>query len=174
MRHRSKDTRSRKPIHGFTLIELMITMAICTIVVLGLGVLMADSQKGWNKMYQRVYSDAVSDGYVAKIKFDSIVRKSSRGNFLIDPMGKWVEVYYYQDLKATVPDRYARFYESGDDLNVEYGRVDPRETLSTETICSNVSDCLFLGSNGSVKMNLSLDDGQQQLTMLTSAIMHNE
>ena len=159
---------------GFTLIELMMTMVIGMIVILGLGVMMADTQSGWNKMYNRVYADAVSDGYVAKIKFDKIVRKASRSKFLVDPAGTWVEVYFYSDLTATVPDRYTRIYDTGGTLVAETGRIDPRETLDTDTICSNVTNCLFLASNGSVQMKVDLDDGERTITVLSSAVMHNE
>jgi prepilin-type N-terminal cleavage/methylation domain-containing protein len=167
-------TKIRSVRRGFTLIELFITMAVGVVVILGLGVVMSDSQKGWNSMYERVYADATSDGYVAKIKFDKLVRKSSRNKFLIDPTGDWVEVYYYSDPAVTVPDRYARVYVSGGDLNAEHGKVDPRETLNTEVLCSSVKNCQFLASDGSVQMKLDLDDGDHEVTVLSSAIMHNE
>ncbi len=159
---------------GFTLIELFVTIAIGVVVVLGLSVVMSDSQRGWNTMYQRIYADATSDGYVAKIMFDKLVRKSNRNKLLIDPAGNWVEVYYYSSPAVNNTDRYAHVYVSGDNLYAEHGKVVPRETLDTELLCANVKSCLFTASAGSVQMKLDIDDGDQEVTVLTSAIMHNE
>ncbi len=44
---------------GFTITELMVTVMISTIVMFGIGFMVVDSQRGWNRMYNRVYSDIV-------------------------------------------------------------------------------------------------------------------
>ena len=59
---------------GFTLVELMITMVIMVIVISAIGVVLFDSQRGWNFMYNRLYSDVVADSYVARKKFDAVMR----------------------------------------------------------------------------------------------------
>ncbi len=51
---------------GFTLVELMITMAIMAIVGLAIGVVVVDGQTGWNVMYDRINSDIRADGYAAQ------------------------------------------------------------------------------------------------------------
>ncbi|MHC4153815.1 MAG: hypothetical protein ACYST6_02650, partial [Planctomycetota bacterium] len=72
-------------------------------------------------------------------------------------------------------DRYALFYTSNaGDLNVEYGILEPRETLRVQTICSNVTSCTFMGQGRSAQMVLTLDDGSQTVTTVTSAVMHNQ
>ncbi|MFH1883557.1 MAG: type II secretion system protein [Planctomycetota bacterium] len=158
---------------GFTLIELLTAMAIMIIVILAIGVALVDGQRGWNIQYGRIYSDVVTDGYVARRKFDAVLRKASREKFLIDPAGGWVEVYYYANDASTVVDRYARFYVADGELNIEYGQLDPKETLSIETVCGNVSGCTFEQLGRSIQMILKLDNGTQTNTVISSAVTHN-
>ena len=158
---------------GFTLIELIITTAIMVIVVLAIGTALVDGQRGWNIQYDRIYSDVVTDGYVARRKFDSVMRTASRDKFLLDGAGGWVEVYYYANDASTVLDRYARFYVANGNLKVEYGQLDPKETLSIETICGNVSGCTFEQLGRSIQMILKLDNGTQTNTVISSAVTHN-
>jgi hypothetical protein len=142
-------------------------------VVLAIGMALVDGQRGWNNMFNRVYSYVVTEGYVARRKFDAVLRKASREKFLIDPAGSWVEVYYYATDKSTVLDRYARFYTAGGKLSVEYGQLNPTSTLATETICQNVSSCTFEQLGRSIQMVLKLDDGKQTNTVITSAATNN-
>ena len=158
---------------GFTLIELITAMAIMIFVVLAIGMALVDGQRGWNYMYNRVYSDIVTDGYVARRKFDAVLRKASREKFLIDPAGSWVEVYYFASDASTVVDRYARFYTAGGTLDIEYGQLNPTSTLTTETVCENVSSCTFEQLGRSIQMVLKLDNGTQTNTLITSAITNN-
>ena len=158
---------------GFTLIELVIATAIMVIVVLAIGIALVDGQRGWNIQYDRIYSDVVTDGYVARRKFDAVMRTASRDKFLLDGAGGWVEVYYYANDTSAVVDRYARFYTANGDLNVEYGQLDPKETLSIETVCGNVSGCTFEQLGRSIQMILKLDNGTQTNTVISSAVTHN-
>jgi type II secretory pathway pseudopilin PulG len=160
-------------LRGFTLIELIIGTAIMIFVVLAIGMALVDGQRGWNYMYNRVYSDVVTDGYVARRKFDAVLRKASREKFLIDPAGSWVEVYHYATDASTVLDRYARFYTAGGTLNIEHGQLNPTSTLATETVCENVSGCTFEQLGRSIQMVLKLDNGTQTNTVITSAITNN-
>jgi len=165
--------------NGFTLVEMMTTIAISTIVIMGIGIVLVDSHRLWNDMYNRIYSDVVTDGYVARKVFDTIVRKASCEKLLVDENGNWLEVYYYHNLSSSTPDCYARFYyedggENNGRLNVEYGRVDPRETLSIYTVCENVSACSFKGIGRSAQMILTLNDGNQTITVVSSAVMQNQ
>ncbi len=66
--------RKHRTQRGFTLIELAMAAAISTIVILGVGVLLVDSQRGWIRMYNRIYSDVVTDSYVARKTFDVVIR----------------------------------------------------------------------------------------------------
>jgi prepilin-type N-terminal cleavage/methylation domain-containing protein len=163
-----------KNVRGFTLVELMITMVIMLVVGLAIGVVIVDGQTGWNTMYDRLNSDVVTDGYVARKKFDVVMRSASRGQSLVDADGAWIEVYSYASPSSTVVDRYSRFYVSDGDLNLEYGQVDPRSTLSVDTVCGNVTSCTFKQAGTSTQMTLTLDNGTQTNTIVSSAITHNQ
>ncbi len=133
---------------GLTLIELVTAIVISTVVVLGLGSVLADNQRGWQMMYNRTYSDVVTDAYTARIAFDSIVRKASSQRYKLDLTGQYVEIYYYQDSSSTEPDRYAMFYTADGQLLVDYGNLDPGtfdalSAASTQTLASNVSSAVF-------------------------------
>ncbi len=158
---------------GFTLIELIIAMAITLIVVLAIGMALGDGQRGWSTQYNRIYSDVVTDGYVARRKFDTVMRTASKDKFWLDDAGSWVEVYYYANDDSAVVDRYARFYVADGDLNVEYGLYPNKETLSVETVCGNVSGCTFEQVGRSIQMILKLDNGTQTNTVISSAVTHN-
>lgn len=158
---------------GLTIVGLMIATLITVIVIAGIGFVMADSQRGWNAMYNRIYSDVVTDSYVARKTFDSVVRKARSERFLLDDFGNWLEVYYYADPNSIAVDRYARFFSTGGQLNIEYGRLDPRETLSVHTVCENVSGCVFKGAGRTAQMMLTLDNGSQTVIVVSSAVMHN-
>ena len=162
---------------GFTITELMVAMTIAPIVTLCMWVLVADSHRGWNKTYNRVYGDVIADGYVAQKTFDAVVRKSSiKREFLGD--GE-VEVYYYSDIENPISlDRYARFYVADERLMVDYGELDeggiPQDSSSTVTLARNVQAAQFTLAGTSVQMILSLDDGSQSLTVASTAVRHNE
>lgn len=158
---------------GFTLVELMITTAIMAIVALAIGVVIVDNQRGWSNMYGRVNSDVVTDGFVARKKFDALMRDASSEKFVLGDGGGSVEAYYYSSSEATVPDRYIRFFAADGDLNIEYGQLDPRITSNVETVCGNVSECVFRQIGTSVQMILTLDNGTQTNTIVTSAVAHN-
>jgi len=159
---------------GFTLVELMITAVIMVIVGLAIGVVIVDGQSSWNTMYDRINSDVASDGYVARKKFDAVMRRASRERTVLGGEGDWLEVYYYADDDSVTVDRYARFYVSDDDLNLEVGQLEPRVTLGVETVCGNVSGCTFKQAGQSVQMILTLDNGTQANTVVSSAVTHNQ
>jgi len=167
----TKEIRTRK---GFTFVELMITTVIFLIVGLAIGVVIVDGQTGWNTMYDRLNSDVVTDGYVARRKFDAVMRSASRSQSLVASDGSWIEVYYYASPSSTVVDRYARFYTADGDLNFEYGQLEPRATLGVETVCENVISCTFKQVGTSAQMTLKLDNGTQTNTVVSSAVTHNQ
>ena len=160
---------------GLTIIELMLAMLLAVIIVTGLGLILADSQRGWNNMYNRIYSDIVTDSYVARKRFDSVIRGASWEKYFVAPDGTWIEVYYYADGSSATLDRYARFFlGNGGTLNIEYGQLDPQTTTSVETICGNVTSCVFKADGRSAQMILTLDDGSQASTVVSSSVMHNQ
>jgi hypothetical protein len=168
--------QKRKPRYrpGFTITELIIATLACIIVTLVVGIVLADGQRGWNKMFTRTYSDVVVDGYVARKSFDLVVRNASRERFEVSDTGDWLEVYSYSSASVPDPDRYARFYVSGNQLMLETGKPDPRSTLEVDTICGNVSACVFTAIGRSAQMILTLDDGTESAIITCSAVLHNE
>ncbi|MHC4212217.1 MAG: PulJ/GspJ family protein [Planctomycetota bacterium] len=162
--------------HGVTLIELMITIAMVTIVILSVGIVLVDTQRGWNKMYNRVHGAVSTDSYVAKKVFDRVVRKSSKKRYALSP-GNLV-VFYYNDLSSTYLDRYTSFQLSGTNLLGNFGSVDSSEALSNPTssmvVARNVEAADFSVSGASVRMALRLNDGEYAVTVTSSAVRHNE
>jgi type II secretory pathway pseudopilin PulG len=167
-----KRTIKRK---GFTLIELVIAAAFLAMVTLCVGVALVSSHRGWNALYNRI-SGVVTDADIARRTFDRLIRKSSKDRILLDETGSWVEVLYYQDSTSTYLDRYARLYRSDNELEVEYGSIDAEgytSELLTQTLCSNVSSCVFTSVGGSIEMVLILDNGSETATVVSSAVAHN-
>ena len=120
---------------GFTLVELVVTAVVAVIFILGIGYTLVDNHRSWHAMFNRVYSEVITDGHVARRMFDVFVRKSRAKNILLDENGSWVEVYYYGSPASTQLDRYARFYQSGDKLDLECGtwypgKVNPKLSVA--------------------------------------------
>ena len=159
--------------HGFTLIELIIAIAASMVVMLGVALVLANSQESWNNLYTRSFSDVVGDSNVAGRKFKAIIRKASQDGFILDDSGKGIEVHYYNDENSAVADRYARFYELDGDLNLELGQLAPRQTLKVQTLCENVSECFLTMAGRSAQMTLTLDDGSRTISTVSCAYMHN-
>jgi prepilin-type N-terminal cleavage/methylation domain-containing protein len=173
MSEAAMNKKTNKVSGGFTLVELMITIAVMSIIVSAVGIVIIDGQRCWRVLHGRINSEVATDGYVARKKFDAIMRKASGEKILTDSNGNWIEVYYFSSDSSTAVDRYARFYEADGNLNMEYGELNPRKTLGTETVCRNVSDCTFKQAGRSAQMLLTLDDGTQKNTIVTSAVTHN-
>jgi len=168
--------RTRRQKKGFTLVELMVGVAFVGIAIVGVGIVLIDGQRGWNVMYDRIYSGVSTDADIARRTFDRVVRKSSKSNILADETGTWVEVRYYQDSASTYLDQYARFYILGNELKVEYGTIDTDLNTyesSTQTLCSNVSSCAFVLVEGSVQMVVKLDNGSETAVVVSSAVAQN-
>jgi len=182
---------------GFALSELVVASAIVVIIVVAIGMVIVDGQRGWINTYNRAYADVVANGYAARAKFDSMIRKASVEDFSLGGNGKWIEVYYYANSESTAVDRYARFYCANGNLNIQYGRLESitpkmvstaakskieyvqlepttiQKVSSVQTICRDVSDCIFKQIGNSVQMILTLNDGTQTNTIVSSAVMHN-
>jgi prepilin-type N-terminal cleavage/methylation domain-containing protein len=181
--HLAKKTYRSK---GFTLIELIITVAMSVIVMLGVGIALVDSHRGWQRTYDRSYSDVITDGYVARKMFDATVREASSEMCLLDVAGRWIEVYLYANDSSTDVDRYARFYyqpagenEARGYLNLQYGNWNPnssypRDVVSTQRVCSNVVSCVFRKAGYSISMILTLDNGSQNVIVTSSSVMHSQ
>lgn len=163
---------------GLTLTELMVTTVIAPIVVLGTGVLLVDSQRGWSAMYDRLHGDIAADGCLAINAFEAVVRKSSIKRGLVG--ADEVELYYYQDPQSSTQlDRYARFHVTGHrELVVDYGMFDSAGNKhgqpQTVKLARNVESVEFSALGVCVQMALRLNDGSRTLTVMSSAVRHNE
>lgn len=161
---------------GFTLTELVVTIAMSSIVVLGIGFVLVDSQRGWNRMYDRVYAGVVVDAYVARKAFDATVRKASTKRYVLG-LGS-VEVYYYADPNSDELDKYAKFYVANEQLLADYGDYDEStgnpSRLSTITLANNVTAADFSVDSSCVRMVLTLDNDRERMTVTSSAVRHNE
>lgn len=171
---------------GFTLVEMMVTILILTVVMLGLAGVMADSHKGYNRMYKRIHGDVVNDAYVARLRFDKVCRKARAGSadLGIDPDVPFLQILYYSTPNTNgpadlPPDRYAQFYLNGADLMLDTGTYDPETGVGpptgTETVARNVTELKFSAVGGKccqMVMTL-LKDGEHSITVTCSSIMHN-
>mgnify|MGYP000262407644 CR=1 FL=1 len=165
---------------GFSITELILAIAVSSIMLLTIGVVMLDTQRGWLDTYAKVHGGAAGDAMMAKTAFDRIVRKASRSIYDIDGSDD-ITVYYYNNwLTSTELDRYARFYRSDDkptEMYVQHGTIDSSltETATSEVrLASNVTNLEFLPIDGGIQMTLGLDDGRETTTIVTAAILHNE
>ena len=158
---------------GFTIVELMISMVVMIIASFAIGAVIVDGQNSWTSMYNKIHSDIVTDGFVAVKRFDSVIRKASNEKIFIRDNNSSVEVYYFSSDTATSVDRYMRFYQAGNNLNLEYGDLDSKSAIDIETICENVSSCTFNNTGQAIQMILVLDNGTKKNTIITSAVAHN-
>lgn len=171
--------KSVKNKQGVTLIELMVTILISLIVLMAIGLVLVDNQRGYNRMYGRVLGDVVTDAYVARKAFDATCRKASAKRYKLGLDGDFIEVYYYQDANSPDINRYANFHRNGDELMVSHGVVDAatwntQSAYSTVRLARNVSDVKFSADACSMRMVLRLNNGTEAMTVTTSAVRHNE
>jgi len=159
---------------GITLIELVIGLLMASVMTVTLAVVLMDSQRGWNYTYNTSKEDIAIDDHIAKLTFDSVIRKSSIGHVTVGSLGQWVEINHYAAPDSTELDRYCRLYKSDESLIIEHGQPDPRTVLQTSTVCGNVADCSFNQTGRSVQMVLTLLEGSTQKTIVSSAYVHNE
>lgn len=167
---------------GFSLIEMVVTVLIAGIVILGIAAVMADAHRGYRKMYERIHGNIVNDAYAARLKFDSVCRKSSRYHIGYAPQEVIVLLYSNNLNPGADPDKYARFYPEDDsyptNLILDTGTYDPNTGAITptgdpETVAQNVEELKFSLDGKSVQMTLTLDDDEHGLTVVCSSIRHN-
>jgi len=161
---------------GFTLIELIISVVIVMIVALGIGMVIANSSKSYQVEYEKAHSDVMTDSFVARKLFDATIRKAASSDITIAVDGSTAEVKYYNSDLSTYLDRYSRFFLNGSDLEVEHGSIDVsgiKETMDFQTVCGNVTSCVFRGSGNSVRMILALDNNEINNVIVACAYTHN-
>lgn len=153
--------------------ELLIATVTLSVLFCAVGVVFSNNELAWQNIYDWAYDGPVPDSSIAAKMFDGWIRKASIDNCSVDPQGSWLEVSYYANSDSTVLDRYARFYVAGGTLKVENGQLSPRTALNTQTLCNNVSNCIFKTEGQSAQMILTLSKGSRTITTVSSAVMHN-
>ena len=73
----------RKTRVGVTIIELVITMAISTMLISVVGILLVSGQRAWNRTYNSAHKQIKEDAQDVMITFSSIGRKSNRIDYTI-------------------------------------------------------------------------------------------
>jgi hypothetical protein len=165
---------------AFTLVELMTATVMAAIVIFGIGIVLVDNQKGWRRMYDRAYSNVVTDAYGARRAFDRVVRRSTIRQPAEGSYGTSVTVYYYENPQSSPAlDKYAKFYKSGALLLVDYGDLqpgtwNPQGVPNTMTLARNVESVDFAVEGSAVRMTLTLDNEKEHMTLTSSAVRHND
>lgn len=148
---KTKVYRSRN--HGFSLIEMMIVVAIIAIPILAVGILAAGGSRSFQQTYDSIHKPIKEDAMATMTAFGTIGRKSNRSNYRVfkissgvyteaEPLlneeiatGQAVEFRYWQQpfdpqnpgddvLEVTnTGTHYALFYLDGDQLKADYGTV---------------------------------------------------
>ena len=168
-------------IRGFTLIEVVVVIAMVGVVTLAVGVLLANSQKSWGNLFERVYGDSAIDSFAAQKAFDTVCRKASLRKHILSESGDSLELYYWDNSSmASIPENYARFYQSDDDLFVEYGKTqtdawqpDTETDPTTIQVARDVDSAKFTLEGTSVQMYLNYTD-TAMMPVVCSSVRHNE
>ena len=178
-----KPVRKSQPIRlrGVSLMEVVVVMAMAGIITLGAGVLLANGQKSLGTLFGRVYSDSAIDSFAAQKAFDTVCRKASLRKHILSAAGDSLELYYWDDAStALIPENYARFYQSADDLFVETGKTqtdawqpDTEIDPTTIQIAHAVDSVKFTLEGTSVQMYLNYTDADRT-PMMCSSVRHNE
>jgi prepilin-type N-terminal cleavage/methylation domain-containing protein len=171
-------TRGTKFKKGFTLVELMMTALISSIIVLGIGILLADSLRGWRVMYERLHSPEADNTYAVRRMFDRVIRQaiSQNAEVTITDAGDSVTAYYYNSKYSIYADREVKLTWTSNDkiLTLTCSIVNPDKTTTkfSEEKIKNVSYCFFKSSNPpparthSIQMLLTIDNTVENNTQI--------
>ena len=167
--------------NGFTLIELMTAFVATSILLVGLTSILSNSQKAFNQTEDQLFGDVATDSYGAQRLFEHLVRMSTQKYCEVQDTD--LAVFYYSTSTVSLPDRYARFFWSGtpgDGLMLTTGELsspgefDSWEAGNTRVIASDVSDCHFVQYGATLRMYLTVDDKQHEVSISTSATRQNK
>ncbi len=173
------DQAKRQRFSGFSLIEMVVAIAIVSITILGVGVFLSNGQRSWNDLFSRVYSDSTIDGFAVQRVFDSICRKASMRKATIGEDGDFLELYYWDSgSTASTPEHYARFYLSNDDLYVEHGTLlsgtwQPDADTAHIKVAEDIEDLKFGVQGASIQMYMTYQD-EGAMPVVCSTVRHSE
>ncbi len=139
--------RTQKPRSGFTLIEVIVTMAMTGMIIVTAGMLIQSGYRSWNKSFKNANCEMRLGGIDATTALGTIGRQSNRVEYYVynvsgstftrvlpvtDPeevvLGDAIELRYwngslqtdYMDPNKTATS-YALFYLDDDQLKIDYG-----------------------------------------------------
>ena len=164
---------------GLTIVELITASVMGVICMLAVGTVVYDSQKAWNETYIKANSTLLLDSHMASKAFEATVRKASCQQYMLDPPDEnskshWVEVYYFASTTSEDTDRYAKLYVENCTFYIEHGVFSPRQALGTIPICNNVTAFSFSGSGRCIRLEMTLSEGNDSVTFISSAIPQNQ
>lgn len=180
MRKARPTNRGRRRRAGLTLLELLMGSIVALLLFICVGILMADSQKNYERIFSRVAGDRTTDGQAAIQAFDSLCRQASRRRCLLSVSEEMLEVYLYSDPQVSFPDRFACFYASGTDLLLEQGALQPgtwaRGGGATETIvlARELEEVRFRKEGEALQMFLTFQNPQNPGMVVCSSIRQSE
>ena len=172
--------KQKKNIYGFTMVEMVLAIAFSAILVLAMGAVMVDTQRGWMDSYAKVHGGAASDATMTKTAFEKVARKASWSRYYYDGSDDITVLYYDNWLTSSQLDRYARFFRSVDNPNemyIQHGVFEAgekKDILAEVLLAANVEDLEFKPVNGGIQMKLALNDGREATTVVSTALLHNE
>ncbi len=161
---------------GFTLLELMACTAILLIAALAASPALVGAQRGSQRTHQSVASALVQDGREARLVLQRVVRRASRQSLTLEPSGRWIDLPYYDSPDSAQVDRYARLSWVNGSLELQEGQIDAqgsRQSLSDSVVVENVSDCVFTVSGTTVRMRLTFNQSEAQMTVVAGAMINN-
>ena len=167
--------------NGFTMTEILVVIATVSIVTLGTGVLLANGQKSWGRLFDRVYSDQTVGSFTVQQAFNTVCRKASLRKYVLNGAANSLELYYWDTVStASTPEKYARFYCSGETMYVEYGTLaagtwQPDEGTAATTIklAEGVESLKFTVQGTSVQMFLTFADRDMR-PVVCASVRHND
>jgi hypothetical protein len=159
---------------------------IAAIVLFGIGMVLADSHRGWWRMWERENEGIVPNAYVGRKIFDGVVRQATIRRQLVDgdpylAVGNTsLTVYYYSaPMLAPALDKYATFRLAGSNLVVDYGDLqpgtwDPQGNPGTMVLAENVEAVEFTVQGAAIRVELTLKTARQTMTVAVCAYRHND
>lgn len=159
---------------GLTLMELMVTMLISSILLVAVGIIMLDTQRGWQYTYTKVHGGAVVDAATAKTAFEKMFRKASRKKYIRTAADDITVFYYSNWLKEGDPDKYARFYRQNGTLFLKEGNIANADSDQTFILANRVTNAIFRPWPGAIQMLLTVQYPTESITATSTAELHNE
>ncbi len=165
---------------GFTMIEVIASMAVMSVVILAISSVITDSNALWGRLHNSVYGVMPQDIIRTQRAFNKTCRKATLRVMFLSEDKETMCLYYFSDHinPPYWPDRYAMFYLDGTDLKVEHGTlqfatINQNQELYTETLCRDVQSLQFASQGLSVQICMTVNNGSREKTFTWASVRHN-